>query len=723
MFYAIFKKALHKILGFVYQVEVKGLDNYAKAGDKVLIISNHTSFLDPLLLGVFLPDRITFAINTRIAQSWIKYFLFLSRVFTLNPNEPLLLKALIKHLQENNKTVVFPEGRITVTGSLMKIYDGAGMVADKSGAKVLPIRIHGAEYTHFSRLRNIVRLRLFPKITLHILPPTSIAQHPELSGKARRKRCGTIMANLMTEMIFASSYYQQTILSAVLTARTVHGGRHIIAEDMQRQPLSYNGLLVQVLAIASVLRGVKTDGAAVGVFLPNSSKTLAVILALQLNGNTPAMLNFSSGWAGMLAAVQTAKINTIISSRRFVNMAKIHTDAEQLAAHTKLIYLEDLAKTITLADKLRAVIASKTANWWYQPKSSDDAAVILFTSGSEGQPKGVVLSHSNILANHQQLQARLVFSPQDVILNVLPMFHSFGFCVGTLFPLVYGMKTFFYPTPLHYSVIPEIAYDIGASILFGTNTFLAAYGGAAHVYDFYNMRYVVAGAEKLQDNTKHLWADKFGIRILEGYGATETAPVLSVNTPMDFKIGSVGKLLPGIDYQLQKVDGIDTGGQLHVKGANIMAGYLLAASPGQLQPPQSIYGKGWYDTGDIVNIDEMGFVTISGRSKRFAKISGEMVSLAAIEAYACKAWTQAQHATTAIADTKKGERIILLTTQAGATSQQLSSANPGVHSIGLPKQIITVPAIPLLGNGKVDYPAVGKLAAKLAQPQTAKDEQ
>ena len=709
------KKFLHRLLTFIYKVEVKGLDNYKKAGDRVLIISNHTSFLDPLLLGVFLPDDITFAINTHISERWwLKPFLGLSHVFPMDPTQPLSLKALINHLQSDTKTVIFPEGRITVTGSLMKIYDGTGMIADKSQAAILPVRIHGAEYTHFSKLRNIVRLRLFPKITIQILPHTTLKVNPELKGKSRRKFCGHVLTQLMSEMIFATSHYHQTIFSSLLEARTIHGGKHIVAEDLDRETISYNALITRTLCLGNALKNITHEGENVGVFLPNSTKTLYVVLGLQLHGRVPAMLNFSTGSSGMASACETAQIKTVLTSRRFINLAKIHDDAERLEKQINLVYLEDLAEKISALDKLKGLVQCKTANYWYNHHqfSSDDPAVVLFTSGSEGQPKGVVLSHSNIIANHNQLKARISFNARDVILNFLPMFHSFGFTVGTMLPVLNGMKTFFYPTPLHYSVIPEIAYEIGATIMFGTNTFLAAYGHKAHAYDFYNMRYVVAGAEKLQDSTRELWSDKFGIRILEGYGATETAPVISVNTIMDYKSGTVGQFMPEMQYKLADIPGIDNAGQLYVSGPNIMKGYLLPDNPGKLIPPESIYGKGWYDTGDIVNVDEEGFISIQGRSKRFAKVSGEMVSLTAVESHAVNAWPDAQHASASLPDPKKGEQVILLTTQKGATSKQLSDASEGVHEISLPKKVFVVDTIPVLATGKTDYPTVTKLAAE-----------
>lgn len=707
------KLFLHRLLTFIFKVELKGLDNYYKAGSRVMIISNHTSFLDPLLLGVFLPDDITFAINTQISERWwLKPFLKLSRVFPMDPTHPMSLKELINHLKNPTKTVIFPEGRITVTGSVMKIYDGPGMVADKSQATVLPIRIKGAEYTHFSKLRNIVRLRLFPKITIQILPPTTIKAPDDLRGRHRRHFCGQILADIMTDMMFATSHYQQSIFAALLEARSIHGGKHTVAEDLERKPLSYDRLITATLCLGRVLKKITATGENVGVMLPNSTKTLCTILSLQLYGRTPAMLNFSTGSAGMLSACSTAKIKTVLTSRRFIELARLEDDADRLSQQVELIYLEDLAGQITPVSKLVGLIKCKTANIWYKHTefSYDNPAVILFTSGSEGTPKGVVLSHANILANHKQLEARINFNAQDVVLNFLPMFHSFGFTVGTMLPILNGMTTFFYPSPLHYAIVPEMAYELNATIMFGTNTFLAAYAKKAHAYDFYNMRYVVAGAEKLQESTRQIWSEKFGIRILEGYGATETAPVTSVNTPMEFKAGTVGRFMPKMEYKLEPIPGIDQGGQLHVKGPNIMQGYLLAKNPGQLVPPKSVYGEGWYDTGDIVDVDDEGFITIKGRSKRFAKIAGEMVSLTVVEQLATKAWPDALHAAVTLPDEKKGEQIILLTTQKSASTHDLEAVAEGVSKIVLPKKIMIVDKVPVLASGKIDYPAATELA-------------
>jgi acyl-[acyl-carrier-protein]-phospholipid O-acyltransferase/long-chain-fatty-acid--[acyl-carrier-protein] ligase len=707
------KKILHLILRLIFRIEITGLEHFEQAGKRVLIIANHSSFLDPLLLGVFLPGDITFAINTHISQRWwLKPFLGLSQVFPMDPTHPLSLKNLIHHLETDTHTVIFPEGRITATGSLMKIYDGTGMVADKSKAAVLPVRLDGCQYTHFSKMQKIVRLRYFPKITIQVLPPTFITAPDELKGKLRRHYCGQQLADIMANMMFTTSPYKQTIFKTLLDARKIYGGKHIVADDLDRNPLSYNSLITRTLIIGNSLKKISQEGEAIGIFLPNSTKTLCVILGLQYYRRVPAMLNYSTGYAGMLSACKTAAVKTVLTSRRFIEQAHLDEHAEQLAREVKLVYLEDIAGELTIRDKLSALIKNQTIDYCLknQHYNPDAPAVILFTSGSEGVPKGVVLSHTNVVANLKQLDARINFNAQDIVLNFLPMFHSFGFTVGTMLPVLNGMKVFFYPTPLHFAVVPEMAYELNATIMFGTNTFLTAYAKKAHPYDFFNLRYVVAGAEKLQETTRQIWMEKFGIRILEGYGATETTPITSVNTPMCYKAGTVGRFMPAMEYRLEPVPGIEDAGRLHVSGPNIMLGYYLGDDPGKLVAPETLYGKGWYDTGDIVHVDEEGYISIRGRSKRFAKVGGEMVSLTAVETLAINVWPSDHHAVISLSDPKKGEQIILLTTNKQATLQELTASSQGVAAISLPKKIIIVDAIPVMATGKTDYPAVTELA-------------
>ena len=716
------KHALRWLLATAYRAELTGIEHYHAAGQRVLIVANHTSFLDAALLAAFLPDKLTFAIDSYVAQRWwVRPFLALVDAFPMNPASPYATRALIRHLQTDRKAVIFPEGRITVTGALMKIYDGTGMVADKSGAMILPVRIDGAQYTPFSRLRGRVRLRWFPKIRLTVLPPRRLQVPPSVRGRARRHRAGVALADVMSQMIFATSNYRRTLLEALLDAKHVHGRRHVVVEDLERRPLSYGRFLIGAFVLGRAMARQTAQREYVGLLLPNAAVTVVAFFALHLFGRVPAMLNYTAGSAGLISACRTAPIKIVYTSRRFVEAAKLNDAIERVGSVARVIYLEDLRATITFADKLlgavRALFAGLVRKRLSGGARPDDPAVVLFTSGSEGTPKGVVLSHVNLLANREQVAARLAFSAQDVILNALPLFHSFGLTAGTLLPILAGMRTFFYPSPLHYRIVPQLAYDLNATVLFGTNTFLKGYARNAHPYDFYSIRYVFAGAEKLQDDTRTMWAEKFGIRVFEGYGATETSPVLTMNTPMDFRRGTVGRFLPGVAWRLRPVTGVDEGGRLEVHGPNVMLGYLLAACPGELVPPRTEEGTGWYDMGDIVAVDDQGFVQILGRAKRFAKIGGEMVSLAAVEELAQSAWPKAEHAVVSLPDAQKGEQLVLLTThtEAGRAELLAHAKTAGLSEIHVPKKILKLANLPLLGSGKIDYGAARQLAENAAK--------
>lgn len=705
------------LLRLLYRVSVTGLEHFHQAGTRVLVIANHTSFLDAVLLALFLPDRLTFAIDPRIARLlWIRAFLRFVDVLPIDPAKPFSAKALIKLLRAERKVMVFPEGRITVTGSLMKIYEGPALIADRSGAMILPVRIAGTESTPFSLLRGRFRRRWFPRITLTVLPPRRLELSNKVRGRARRRAAGTVLADIMTNMMFTTSHYRRTVFEALLDARRIHGGSHLVAEDPDRTPLSYNQLISRAFVLGDLLVPDTRPAENVGVLLPGSVPALLTFLALQIRGRVPAMLNFTAGPETILAACQTARISTIWTSRQFVETAKLEQAVRRLAERMVVRHLEDVRAEATVWHRLRGWLRGRLADSGLrgEKRGPDEPAVVLFTAGTEGPPKGVVLSHANVLANQAQIAARLDIGTQDLVLNALPLFHAFGLTTGAILPVLSGVRVFFYPSPLHYRIIPEVAYDIGATILFGTNTFLAGYARFAHPYDFYRVRYVFAGAERLQTETRQAWTEKFGIRILEGYGATETSPVLATNTPTHDRTGSVGRLLPGIEAYLDPVPGLERGGRLCVRGPNVMLGYLRHDRPGVLEPPRTPRGQGWYDTGDIAAIDDDGFVVIQGRAKRFAKIGAEMISLAVVEQLAEHAWPEARHAALSIPDERKGERLVLLTERRNPERQNLldRARTEGVSELHVPKDLIATDAIPLLGAGKTDYTAARTLVER-----------
>jgi acyl-[acyl-carrier-protein]-phospholipid O-acyltransferase/long-chain-fatty-acid--[acyl-carrier-protein] ligase len=454
----------------------------------------------------------------------------------------------------------------------------------------------------------------------------------------------------------------------------------------------------------------------VGVLLPNAVGCFLTLLGLHATGRIPAMLNYSTGAINMAAACTAAEIGSIVTSRKFIEAGNFQADLDVLARQAKIIYLEDIREKVGLWDKLYGIFGRFFPETVLKQAGHNDnpnaPAVILFTSGSEGVPKGVLLSHRNLNANRFQAAARIDFTSQDIVFNALPMFHAFGLTGGTLLPVFAGVRTFLYPSPLHYKIVPELCYDTESTVLFGTDTFLMGYARNAHPYDFFNMRFVVAGAERVKQETREVWMEKFGIRILEGYGATECAPVLAVNTPMHFKTGSVGRLLDGIQYRLDPVEGIAEGGRLVVKGPNIMLGYLRADNPGEIEPPPD----GWYDTGDIVNVDDKGFVTILGRAKRFAKVAGEMISLTAVETRMQAAFPDGAHAVVAIPDKRKGEQLVLITTLELDRKKVADGLKKhGTLEIMMPREVLRVAELPVLGSGKTDYVTLNRMAREKVQ--------
>jgi len=695
---------LRSICKIIFRVKVNGLEHVPQQ-DRLLIVANHESFLDGLLLGLFLPKRATFVVHTGVLKNRIfRQFLRLTPHLAVDPVSPLAMKQVIRRLDLGENVVIFPEGRITLTGSLMKVYDGPGFVAAKTGARILPVRVEGAAQSYFGRLSDAHPRKLFPRVTLTVLPSTEIvienpSNHAPLSAKQRRRIAGEGMRGVMQKMLFQAQK-SRTFFEAFLDTVDKFGRSTKIVEDMNEVEETYQELLKKSLALGRIACKVSTPKEVVGVLMPNVTNTLALILGMSAFNRIPAMLNYTSGTAGMQNACTAANIKTIITSRKFIEAAALEQVVAQFQG-LNVLYLEDLRSQFGVRD--RAWLMGYALHY---PRAAmdetrpEDIAVILFTSGSEGKPKGVVHSHKSILANIAQIMAVLDFNPTDKFMMVLPMFHAFGF-TGSLLPILAGIKIMIFPSPLQYKVIPEVIYDKGCTVLFATSTFLGNYAKFAHPYDFYKLRFVVAGAEKLNEEVRKTYHEKFGIRILEGYGTTECAPVLSANTPMANRHGSVGQLMPGIDYKLEPVPGIEQGGVFHVKGENVMLGYYKYDAPAQLEVPE----QGWYNTGDVVTVDNEGFIFIKGRVKRFAKVAGEMVSLEVVEKIAHTAAPEHQHAATTQVDLQRGENIVLFTTDPALKREdlQIVAKNLGTPELAIARKIIRLDEIPLLGTGKTDY--------------------
>ncbi len=518
------------------------------------------------------------------------------------------------------------------------------------------------------------------------------------------------MADTVAAGLYQAPAEHDSIPQALLAAVARFGTGKEIVEDQDRAALTYDRLILGAMVLGRKLCGGTQEREAVGVLLPNVNGCAVAFFGLLFRNRVPVMLNFTAGLRNLQSACETAQIRTIVTARKFIENAKLDDLVAALGQGRRIVWLDDVRAGIGALDKLIGVVDAKLrARSLAARTKRDDPAVILFTSGSEGKPKGVVLTHGNLIANCRQIVAagHDILKPEDIIFNPLPVFHSYGLTAGFLMGVLNGIKVVLYPSPLHYREIPRLIGKVKATILFGTDTFLVGYARAAEKDDLASIRYVITGAERVKDETRRLW-EPFGTTILEGYGCTECSPVLACNVPAMMKNGTVGRLLPGINWRLDPVEGIAEGGRLVVKGANVMAGYMQADRPGEIKPPPD----GWHDTGDIVTVDDDGCIAIKGRAKRFAKLGGEMVSLAAIEAMTADLWPGVNHVAVALPDPKKGEQIVLVTEQPNADRAALlaHAKAQGFPELWAPRAILVMEAIPVLGSGKIDYAATAEEA-------------
>lgn len=682
---------------------------------KGVYVANHVSFFDPVLLFAFLPGDPVFALNGHLYRNrLIRFLMRTADVMPFNPIEPGDIKELIAKVDGGRLCVIFAEGRVTESGGLMKIYEAPGLVADKSGAPLIPVWIEGPQYGYFSKTKGKLPHRPLPKVRVIVGRPRPFKLKDEL--RRQRDHISNEVYMILREMSFEVRYnpdislFAQLMKTAKIHAKKGLFRRPKFVEDIQRKPQSYRDIVIKSFVLGKYLKRRTEPEEHVGLFLPNSVAALCSFFGLTAYDRIPVMLNFSVGAQNMVSMCKTAQVRIVVTSLAFVKTAKMEDAVKMMEeAGVKIIYLEKAAKEIGLWDKINAYLRYKIKRVPIK-KGGNRKAVILFTSGSEGTPKAVVLSHANIISNIKQMSAIETINVTDTVFNALPMFHSFGLVVGTLFPLFEGSKLFLYPSPLHYRVVAEIVYEIGASIMFGTDTFFRGYGRIAHPFDFHNIRFMFGGAEAVKPDTRNIWMERLGIRVLEAYGATECSPVVSANNRIFNRFGSIGKLLPAIEYKIEPVPGIEKGGELVVRGPNIMMGYILPDNPGVLVPLEG----GWYHTGDVVEIDEIGFVYIRDRIKRFAKIGGEMVSLNAVHEMVCKAYEtdgEFQYGVVAIPHESKGEQIVLATNNRNVSQDGLHAyirAN-AMSELFLPRIILYMEKLPVFATGKADNVTLKKI--------------
>ena len=512
---------------------------------------------------------------------------------------------------------------------------------------------------------------------------------------------------------------RRNLFEAFIDAGRTHGKSKAILTDGDGKTFTYADILRASFALSAPLKQVTEPGEAVGILLPTGAGAVISLLSIHAAGRIPAMLNFTAGIKNLTAACKTAPLKTIVTARKFVEIGGLSALIEELSEVVSIIYLEDMKEDIGLGGKLRAVLGPIFPKIFAPNPPAGDAAIILFTSGTEGNPKGVVLTHSNILANVEQIEQHVQLEETDIFFNPLPTFHCYGLTAGTLWPIFEGHPVVLHPSPLQTKTIAKRIFKTRATVLFATDTFLQQYMRASADGGLSSLRIAVCGAERVREETRKTAEDRFSFEVLEGYGVTECAPVLAANQPGDIRAGTIGKMLPGIETRIEPVEGLEDAGRLFVRGPNIMKGYISPENPGRVVP----LAEGWHDTGDVVSVNEDGHYVIRGRLKRFAKIGGEMVSLTVVENCASALWPDNMHAAAIVPDPKRGEQIVLLTDYPDAKRTDLMrwAQTHGVPEISVPKKVIPVTSVPILGTGKLDYVAVTKMAkAATAPKKTAK---
>lgn len=694
-------------------------------GDGALrrVVARHTGE-KPLLwvvhthpLSTWQPTGMTRWLFPRLAWAWVD-----PSGQTGGRTIPDISQTLETHLKQGGVAVAFPAGESVASGPTPKCYGWSLLAARQAN---VPVMVLHSNDIPGRWVPTIWHMTVIPTDEPQDAPPFSgTSGTPPPSGTTagplshHRERADQRAQDLLGEAALAHHLGHQTLWQRLCQAARQHGRGHLILTDATGKQATYGQLLTRALLLGKVCAQQTRMGAYVGILLPTSIATITTFFALQAHGRVPAMLNFTVGPGPAVSACRTARIETVYTSRLFVRKARLEPLIHAIQDHATVIFLEDLRGRIKPWHVVWGWLMAWFPAWHHHDAASSGVtpaqpAVVLFTSGSEGTPKGVVLSHDNLLANVIQILSRIDVAPEDIMLNVLPMFHAFGLTIGGLLPLFAGVRCHGVPSPLAYQTIPALAHTLRATLLAGTDTFLAGYGRAAHPCDFFRMRHVFAGAEPLRPETRNLWMRRFGIRILEGYGTTETSPVLAFNTPMAAQAGTVGRLLPGIDHRLDGVPGLEEGARLSVRGPNVMLGYLHATGEGKYRFPASPHGDTWYDSCDIVHMDDRGMLRILGRAKRFAKIGGEMVSLAAVEALATATWPGYGHAVISRQDPHKGEQLVLVTEHPNPDRKTLleQARRQGLKGLFLPKRMLSVSALPLLGSGKVDFASLHDVVA------------
>ena len=720
------------MFGLKYNIEVEGLNNL-KGSRGVLLLGNHVSFLDWAFLQIAYPKQIRFVIDRQYYNLW--YFKPIFKFFGAIPISTRggknALKMVGEALENGDTVALFPEGHLSRnghTGTFQKGFEIA--VSETEGAVIVPFYLRGLWEGGFSHASGKMKNRNLKDVGV-------------MFGKAMNIHSSAIDVKEQVNKLSIYSWknYMERLDTLpktwIIEAKNV--GSKLSIADSTGVELSGYKFITSVFLMRNKFKKLLGERQNVGLIVPTSVGGSIANMATLTLGKTIVNLNYSSGTESLKYAIRLAGIKQIITSKQFMTKLKAKGfDLEEALENVELFYLEEIKTTISKAEQLLMFLQAKflPASWlsscYIKRVPTSDTAAILYSSGSEGTPKGIELSHQNILGNIKQFINVVNPNEQDVMLGTLPIFHSFGLTVTTFAPLIEGIPVVCHPDPTDGMGIAKLASKYNATFLFATATFFRLYARNKKIHPlmFEKLRMVIAGAEKLPLEIRQLFKERFGKEIYEGYGATETTPVASCNihdaiVPDTYhiqvgqKIGTVGMAIPGSAFMIVDPDSfeplpIGEDGMILIGGTQVMKGYL--GDPEKTASViKEIDGIRWYISGDKGHLDKDGFLTIVDRYSRFAKVGGEMVSLGLVETEINKLIDEeSQISVTAIPDAKKGERLVLLLEGTKDLDElKVEIKGLGLNPLFVPSSYFKVDEVPKLGTGKADFKGAKKLAIDL----------
>jgi acyl-[acyl-carrier-protein]-phospholipid O-acyltransferase / long-chain-fatty-acid--[acyl-carrier-protein] ligase len=710
----------------VYGTRVRGLEEFDKLKGKPFVITpNHISLLDAILLTSVLPVEPAIAIDKGryeqfMGHWWSRPFMKRVNLYPVNAASPYAIKDLTRLAQSGVPIMIYPEGRLTRTGTFGKIFEGAAMIATGAGVPIVPVYVEGLQRLPFgSATSKLYPKRLRPELQVMVNPPRMLEVREDLSGKEKRNARRQELKRAMQEMPVRALDKGRTLIDALHMAAGNYGMGRQMLDDLMNKKMSYRSILTGTYALGGKLAAITEKGESVGLILPNSAGAVMSLFGLNAFGRVAAFMNPKSKLQELEANGDTIKMKTLVTSRTMLeNMteadrAQLEENLAALSKKFNVVYLEDIKASVRKLDKARALLtAAGLAERPADAPQGGDPAVIIFTSGSEGPPKGVVHSSYSLLANVEQLHAVTPIQPADRVFNAMPVFHSFGMMGGILMPLLNGLSSYQFPSPLANKVIPGMIYDYDATIMFGSDSFLGNYAHYADDEDFMNIDMIFAGGEALQAETVKIYFERFGKPIYQGYGRSEEGPAVSINVPGANRFGTMGALLPMMEAKWEKMEGFDKGERLYLRGPNTALGYMMNDTPGEIQH----FPGGWDDTGDIISRTKEGYLEFIERAKDIAKIGAEYVQLSRIVKVAAAASQKPKAEHAAIEGSNK---IVLFTTDPDLKATTLAQAAKklNVDPLGLPKNndIHYMKELPHLGIGKVDKQALKRIFNAMSQ--------